>query len=372
MALRTMARAGGNGAEAFNASFTLPGKLHAGGDHRLRLLGEPQRKNHHASGGKKNVMVHRNALPGHQAFHGGDGGGGAAGLHYACGVLEGIQAAHEHADEVHEVVARKGQGQGEGAGQHGQAQDVRHEQVLEQEHEHGKTAEGHQQGHAQVLVNVLNEGRLHQSGFLQALEHGKVGHRRHGDAAPEAAEPLEAGLVFERKRQAGNPHDDGAHREGDGYGKENAGDDFKRLVRIDEVPHGLRHVKLGNLEQGRRHGGAQNAEHQGNGGGRGKAECIEGIQEYHLADHHPQEEQHHFVVTEHVRVKNAVAGHLHHAAGEAGAHQHADGSHGQDHPHGGGLGTNGGVEEVDGVIRYAVDQVKCRQKQQGYDDNPVN
>ena len=42
------------------------------------------------------------------------------------------------------------------------------------------------------------------------------------------------------------------------------------------------------------------------------------------------------------------------------------------HPHGGGLGTNGGVEEVDGVIRYAVDQVKCRQKQQGYDDNPVN
>ena len=38
----------------------------------------------------------------------------------------------------------------------------------------------------------------------------------------------------------------------------------------------VKNICLGNLEQGRRHGGAQNAEHQGNGGGRGKAEGIEG------------------------------------------------------------------------------------------------
>ena len=31
------------------------------------------------------------------------------------------------------------------------------------------------------------------------------------------------------------------------------------------------------------------------------------------------------MITEHVRVKNAVAGYFHHASGETGPHQHADG-----------------------------------------------
>ena len=244
--------------------------------------------------------------------------------------------------------------------------------MLKQEHEHGKTAEGREQGHAQILVNVLDERGLHQGRLLQALENGKIGYRRHGNAAPEAAEPFEPGLVFKRERQTGNPHDDGAHRKGDGYGKKNAGDNLKSLVRINEIPHGLNQAELGNLEQGRRYGRPQNTEYQGNGGGRRQSESIEGIQQNHFADHYPQEKQHHFMITEHVRVKNTVAGYFHHASGETGPHQHADGSYGQDHPHGCSLGTDGGIEEVDSVIRYAVDQVKCRQKQQGCDDNPVN
>lgn len=317
-------------------------------------------------------MVHGTALAGHQAFHGSDGGRTSAVRHHAPGVLEGVQAAHENADEVDQVIARKRQGQGKGSRQDGQAQDIGHEQVLKQEHEQGEACEGDQDRQPQILVNVGNHAAVQQGGFLQSLEYRKVGDGRHGNAAPEAAEPFEAGLVFECERQAGNPHDDGTHREGDGYGEKNAGDDFKRLVRVDEVPHRFRHMELGNFEKGRGHGSAENAEYQGNRGGGGQAECIEGVQKNHLADHHPQEQQHHFMVAEHVGMEDAVTGHFHHAPGKTRAHQDADGGHGKNRPDGGGLGTDGGVEEVDGVIRDAIDQVKRRQKQQGYDNNPVN
>ena len=73
------------------------------------------------------------------------------------------------------------------------------------------------------------------------------------------------------------------------------------------------------------------------------------------------------MITEHVRVKNTVAGYFHHASGETGPHQHADGSYGQDHPHGCSLGTDGGIEEVDGVIGDADEEVndgKRAQKRQ--------
>ena len=64
---------GGDGAETLNTAFTLPGKFHAGGDHRFCLFGEPQGKNHHAARGEQNIMVYRHALPRHQTLHGGDG-----------------------------------------------------------------------------------------------------------------------------------------------------------------------------------------------------------------------------------------------------------------------------------------------------------
>ena len=69
------------------------------------------------------------------------------------------------------------------------------------------------------------------------------------------------------------------------------------------------------------------------------------------------------------RHEYAASGDFHHAAGEQGADDDAQGGHQYDRPARRGLGTDGGVQEVGGVIGDPDDEVKAGEHQnQPYDE----
>ena len=100
-------------------------------------------------------------------------------------------------------------------------------------------------------------------------------------------------------------------------------------------------------------GRSEQAEDQRYGGrGRQSPRIVE-VQQDDVGEHHAQIEHHHFVEGEESGIEHAAAGDLHHAARRNYADDDADRGDEQDGADGCGFGADGGVEEIDCVVRDA-------------------
>ena len=323
----------------------------------LCLFGCPERHDHDAPGYEQQQVV------GHYRF-------AELAHHHAVvasgrkGYLVGVEAGYRYADEVHQVVAREGERQREGAGEYRNLEDVDFGE-LKQEHDKRADREETEQDGEHVGRERIEKGRTEYPGILQPLEESEVGDGGEGDAAPQGAEALQHLLVAESEDETADEHHEGTHHEGDGHGGQDTRYDDESLARVDVIGHvGRRQRRVGAyLERGDRHRGAEQSENEGDGRGGGQSEGVEQVEQYHVGEHHPEKEHHYVAEGEHLRVEHAAAGHLHHAAGGHRTQQDADRSDGKDDFAGGGFGAYRRVEEVDCVIGNPYDETEDCQNQ---------
>ena len=328
------------------------------------LFRGPQREDHQDACGQQDQEVGRNVLV--QGSH----------EHLRVSRLPGdgvgVESGDGHADEVHQVVAREGQRQGERSRQDRDAQDVDLE-PLDEEQQQGADDPADEQGRRQVAVDQLDEGVVGENGF-QPLEDGEIDDRRERGAAPERAVAAEHRRVAERKDHARDVHDQRTAGEGDDDRQQDGRNDTHGARGVDvlsERGDALRGV-VGDFVD--RHGdcGSQQAEDQRHGGrGRESPRVVE-VEQDDVCEHDAQIEHHHFVEGEQSGVEHAAAGDLHHAARRDDADDDADRSYSKNDLHRGGFGADGGVEEIDCVVRDADEKTGNSQNAQNADNDGVN
>lgn len=287
----------------------------------------------------------------------------ASGCQSLVGNSHGRLGCHEHADEVHQIVAGESESQRTGACQHGETQRVHAEEVLQYGGKDAPADEAAGKHHGHVGINVLHDILRHDGAVFQAFENGEVGDGGECHAAPQRADVAERALVVEAEQQAGKPHDRRAGGKGNGHGGKDTGDDAERIAAVDIVADV---VVRGIVAAVERHtqGRSQQGKHQRNGGGGRKPQRVVDIQQNDVGNHHRQKQNHDLVECELLRQENATAGYLHHAAGERGPHQHAHGGHSHHGVVGSGAAAQRGVQEVTGIIAHAHNQPEDRQEHQ--------
>ena len=120
------------------------------------------------------------------------------------------------------------------------------------------------------------------------------------------------------------------------------------------------------------YGRTQQPENQRNGGRSGQPESVEDIQQDHVGEHDGQKDHHHLVEIEIFRIKNSPACHFHHTAGKNGAEENTCRCDEKNDVPRCGFGTEGGVEKIDGVVRYPYDQGRDGERHKYHQDNQVN
>ena len=285
---------------------------------------------------------------------------------HAVRYLIGGVGGHEGADEVHQVVARKGQGQGKGAGQHGKLEGADAQNVLQQAGEQQPAHKDAGDQGAEVILQHVQRGFVYQAAALQTLEDGKVSDGREGQGGPQRADEAVHALVAEAEEESAEPHDHAAAGEGHNHGGEDTGDNPQGIAAVDVFPQVRADVRAAgvDLEEGHGDARAQQFEHQGYRGGGGHAEGVEEVQQDDVRQHHGQEEDHDVVEAVHVRQEDAAAGYLHHAGGKRGTQHHAHRRHSHQHTAAGGSAAHGRVEEVRCIIGDAHGQVVDGEGQQ--------
>ena len=280
------------------------------------LLRSPQREDHQDARRQQDQEIGRDVL--------------AQGSHHHLRVARfpgdgvGVEPGHGHADEVHQVVAREGEGQREGSRKDRDAQDVDFETLDEEQQQRADhPADG--DGRGQVVVDQLDEGMVREYGF-ETLEDGEIDDRRQRGPAPERSVAAEHRRVAERKDHARDVHDQRTAGEGDDDRQQDGRNDTHGARGVDVVSErgdALFRVVRDFVD---RHGDrcAQQAEDQRYGGrGRESPRIVE-VQQDDVGEHDAQVKHHHFVEGEQSGVE-----------------------------HGGGFGADSGVEKIDCVVRDA-------------------
>ena len=269
-----------------------------------------------------------------------------------------VKRRHRHADEVHEVVPREGEGKREGARKNDVGEDVEAEKENQRLEEERAADEGNDEDRLGVSVDPLDPFGTHEGSALGALHDEEVEDRRKRDAREDAAQPPVDALVAEGEDEAKNPLHDDARNEGDEDGGEDREDHREGFARIEvsaEIGEGS--ARLPHFEAGHRDGATQEFKDDGDGGGGGKTEGVEGVEEENVRHHDGREYDDDFLEGEVFRDQDPGFGHLHHARRKGGAEENACAGHRQNHPEWGGLGADGGIEEVHGVVRDADEKV---------------
>ena len=321
------------------------------------LFRGPEREYHDGACGQQDQEVGRNVVVQHAHQH--------LGIAAVPGDRVGVESGDGYADEVHQVVAREGQRQGEGARKDGDAQDVDLEPLYEEEQQRADDP-ADQERQQQVIVHHRDEIVSRQNGF-KPFEDGEVDDRRQRGAAPHRPEAAERKRVAEREDRARDVHDEGSAGEGDDHRQEDRRDDAHGAGGVDELSQRADAEVGGVRDFVDRHGDgrSEQAEDQRYGGrGRQSPRIVE-VQQDDVGEHHAQIEHHHFVEGEESGIEHAAAGDLHHAARRYYADDDADRGDEQDGAHGCGFGADGGVEEIDCVVGDA-------DKKTGYGENAQN
>ena len=209
----------------------------------------------------------------------------------------------------------------------------------------------------QMADHILGDQRA----SLQPLENGKVGDSRQGHAAPDGAQVFEGFLIVEGEDEAGNPHNRYPANESDKNGGKNAGDDRQSFGGIDVAGQFLSDARFPgpNFKESCSHGAAQQFKNNGNRGGSGKAERVENVQQDNIRQHDRQKDQHDVMEGKPGRHEYAASGDFHHAAGEQRADDDTQSGHQHNRPARSGLGTDGGVQKVGGVIGNSDNEVEA-------------
>ena len=332
--------------------------------HVERLFRGPQREDHHGARRQQDEEVGRNVLVERLHEH-----RGAARL--ACDAV-GVEAGDRHADEVHQVVARESEGEGEGAREDRDAQDVDLHALHDEEQQRAaRPADEQRQG--EVVIHEIEERVVAQC-VLEPLEDGEVDDGRERGAAPQRAVAAEEGDVAEGEDEAREVHDRRAAREGDDHRQQDGRDDAQGPRGVDVVADfggadgGVVRYFVDRDGDGR----AQEAEDKRHGGRGGQTPRVVEIEQDDVCEHHAQIEHHHFVEREEPGVEHAAAGHLHHAARRDYAEQDAHRCHAEDGFHGCGFGADGRREEVHGVVGYADEEARDCENAQNDDDDCVD
>jgi len=168
-------------------------------------------------------------------------------------------------------------------------------------------------------------------------------------------------LIVEGENEAGNPHNRYPADESNKNGGKNAGDDCQSFGRINVAGQFLRNARFPgpDFKEGRSHGAAQKFKNNGNRSGSGKAERVENVQQDDIRQHDRQEDQHDVMERKPGRHEYAASGYFHHAAGEQRADDDAHSGHQHNCPARSGLGTDGGVQKVGGVIGNSDNEVEA-------------
>ncbi len=153
-------------------------------------------------------------------------------------ILVRIETCQGHTDEVDQVVAGKGQGQGEGAAQDGDFQDA-HLEALQHPQDGRCGNPGHEQHHVDVVAHVARHLAGHQARALESLEQGEVEDAHDGHAAPQGTVALERLGVAEGEQQARNVHDEGAGDKREHHRNEDGRYHAQGLARVHERAHAL-------------------------------------------------------------------------------------------------------------------------------------
>ena len=149
------------------------------------------------------------------------------------GDREGVEPGDGHADEVHQVIARKGQCQCERTRQDRDAQDVDFE-PLDEEQQHGTCHPADEKRQQQVPVDHFDEGMVGEQ-RLEPLEDGEIDDRRERCAAPQRPEAAEDHRIAEREDRTRNIHDDRTAGEGDYHRQQDRRDDAHGAGGVDEL-----------------------------------------------------------------------------------------------------------------------------------------
>lgn len=199
--------------------------------------------------------------------------------------LVGGERGERHADEVHEVVAREGEGKRKGARKNDDREDVDAQHQDERLKEHRQGGEASQQQLRRIGVDPDDPLGLHEGCAFCALDHEEVEDGRQRHAAVDAPEELVVALVVEGEDQAQQVLHEEAGEEGHDDGYENRHDHGERLGGI-EVESEIRNRRTArpDLVAGERGGAAEKLEDDRNGRGGGQAEGVEGVEKEDVAD----------------------------------------------------------------------------------------
>ena len=265
--------------------------------------------------------------------------------------MEAVERRHRNAHEVDEVVSGKGEGERKGARKNDEGEDVgakEDDRALEDDKPEGEDPD---KDSLRILIHPENPLGLHEARASRALHDEEVEDCRKRHRAEDAARPAVHPFILEGEDEAQDVLNNEARHKGNDHGNKNAHDHGKGLAGVDVAAElGERRSAHPDLGAGDGKRASEKLEDDGNRGGGGQSQGIEGIEKEHVSHDDCAEDHHHFLEGEHFRHEDAGLRDLHHSGAEGGAEQHADTRHRKDHPEGSSAGTDSGIQKINGIV----------------------
>ena len=121
-----------------------------------------------------------------------------------------VESRNRHADEVHKVVPREGEGQGKSARENDDLENIEIEKNQPELHQHCRADKEHSEDRPGIRVEELHHFRRHEGGAARALHHEEVEDHRDRETAVNTADPSVHLLVVEGEDHAENVLNNGA------------------------------------------------------------------------------------------------------------------------------------------------------------------
>ena len=307
-------------------AFFLAGEVDRRPDDMLRLTGGEQRIHHDGARACKEI-------PGsfcrpEQRRHQEVVGSGPGSLRNEIGVCR--ITGQRHPDEVDQVISGKGQRQGKRSQQHDDLENI-HLQPVQHLHQEGKEDETVSHKRARMPVYPQFILRRHERTVFQPLDDHEIENGRRRESAEQPDGVFHLLPVAKREEHAGQILYQHTEEKGDGHGYEYGHDHGERLIRIDQLSH-LQAVVGENLDHGDGERTPKQFKHHGYRRRGRQTHGVESVQQNDVGDHDGKDDAHDLGKVEVLGLVNAVTGNVHHAVGERGAGEYANGGNDHDQP----------------------------------------
>ena len=163
--------------------------------------------------------------------------------------------------------------------------------------------------------------------------------------------------IIKGKDNSRYPLHDNAKEEGHGNRHEDSDDYRQGLVGVQKVGECQRRVGR-HLQQGNGKRSAKELEYQRHRRGSRHAKSVEHVKDNNVGNHHGKEDYHHLVERVMQGEHDAMTRHVHHARGHHGSDNDTERSYNHHLAEGCHLGTDGRLEEIDGVVAHTNEKVE--------------